>query len=291
MKRRLIHPLQSAVLWTVYGIFRAMPLDRASALGGWLGRRIGPRLTANRRAIDNLEHAFPRKSASEITAIARAMWDHLGRMFGEYAHLEEIGDFGGAGRVEVRGGEILDAARQSGKPVIFFSGHIGNWEVCPMVAREKGFSALWFYRAANNPGVERLLHRVRRPLGGEMLPKGATGARQAITRLRGNGTLGLLADQKMNDGISIPFFGRPAMTAPALAQLALRFDCTVIAARVERLDGANFRITIQPPLKLENSGNRQEDIRRAMTGINQLLEGWIRERPEQWLWPHRRWPD
>jgi KDO2-lipid IV(A) lauroyltransferase len=103
--------------------------------------------------------------------------------------------------------------------------------------------------------------------------------------------LGLLADQKMNDGISVPFFGRPAMTSSALAFLALRFYCDVFPLRVERLAGAHFRVTVFPPLLLPRSGDRHTDAAALMTRVNETLEAWVRNRPEQWLWLHRRWPD
>ena len=95
----------------------------------------------------------------------------------------------------------------------------------------------------------------------------------------------------MNDGIATPFFGRDAMTAPALAELALRFDCPVVPVRVERLEGARFRITIDPPLDLDVTGERRADIAAAMVKVNGIIENWVREHPEQWLWLHNRWPD
>ncbi len=101
----------------------------------------------------------------------------------------------------------------------------------------------------------------------------------------------MLIDQKMNDGIPIPFFGHDAMTAPAVAQLALKFRCPVLPTRAERLGGARFRLTVLQPIKLPDTGNREADIRTLMTQINNMLESWIIERPEQWLWLHRRWPD
>jgi Kdo2-lipid IVA lauroyltransferase/acyltransferase len=81
------------------------------------------------------------------------------------------------------------------------------------------------------------------------------------------------------------------MTAPALAVLALRFDCDVLSLRVERLDGARFRVTVFPPLPLPRSGDRHADAAALMARVNATLEAWIRDRPEQWLWVHRRWPD
>jgi KDO2-lipid IV(A) lauroyltransferase len=174
--------------------------------------------------------------------------------------------------------------------MIFFSGHIANWEIGMLAGVQHGISVAQIYRAANNPLMDRMIARFRSARG-EFIPKGAAGARRAITALRRGTHLALLADQKMNDGIPVLFFGRPAMTAPALAVLALRFDCDVLPLRVERLDGARFRVTVFPPLPLPRSGEPHADAAALMAEVNATLEAWIRDRPEQWLWVHRRWPD
>ena len=101
----------------------------------------------------------------------------------------------------------------------------------------------------------------------------------------------MMVDQKMNDGIPVPFFGRDVMTAPALAELALRYDCPVVPARVERLKGAQFRLLIYPPLELVKTGDRQADVAANMAQVNAILEQWIRDTPEQWLGRHNRGPD
>jgi KDO2-lipid IV(A) lauroyltransferase len=146
------------------------------------------------------------------------------------------------------------------------------------------------FRAPDNPLVDAVLRRLRRP-GGEHIAKGTGGARHAIKLLVAGGHLGLLVDQKLNDGIAVPFFGRDAMTAPALAQFALRFDCPVVPTRVERIAGARFRITVAPPIDIPRTGERQRDVFEITRRVNEILESWIRERPEQWLWAHKRWPD
>ncbi len=103
-------------------------------------------------------------------------------------------------------------------------------------------------------------------------------------------TLGILVDQKMNDGISVPFMGREAMTAPALAELALRYDCPVVPAHVVRLSGATFEVFVEEPLVVKKTGNRHLDVAALMEQVNQTMETWVREHPEQWLWVHNRWP-
>ncbi len=218
------------------------------------------------------------------------MWDNLGRVAAEYPHLREIRVFEPGGRVETHGIEHIDRAVAVGRQMIIFSGHIANWEIAMLAAVQYGISVAQIYRAANNPLVDRMITRFRGNAG-ELIPKGAVAARRAIAALRHGAHLTMLADQKMNDGIPVPFFGRPAMTAPALASLALRFDCDLLPARVERLAGARFRLTVFPPLSLPRSGDHHADVAALMTRVNETLEAWVRESPEQWFWLHRRWPD
>ncbi len=291
LARRAAWLIEAAAARIAIAIFGALPLDRASALGGWLARKIGPRAGVSRIARRNLARAFPERSAAEIEAILRAMWDNLGRVVAEYPHLGDFELDGPRRRVEVVGREHVERLRDDGIGGIFVSAHLGNWEIASLGATRNGLPLTHIYRSANNPHVERILRRLRAPIGGRHFPKGAAGAKHLIRALRAGEHLGMLVDQKFNDGIPVPFFGRDAMTAPAAAELALRFRCPIVPARVERLEGARFRVTVHPPLELPDSGDRHADAAEIMRRINALFESWIRERPEQWLWVHRRWPD
>jgi KDO2-lipid IV(A) lauroyltransferase len=284
------HRLQAWGAALCFGVFGWLPLDCASTLGGALARHIGPRLGISKRARRNLRCALPELSDDEITRVIAGMWDNLGRVAAEYPHLRKIDVFEPGGRVEVHGLEYINRAIAAGRRMIIFSGHIANWEIAGLAGVQYGISVAQIYRAANNPLVDRMIARFRGDRV-EFIPKGAVAARRAIAALRRGAHLTLLADQKMNDGISVPFFGRPAMTAPALAVLALRFDCDVLPARVERLHGARFRLTLFPPLCLPRSGDPHSDVAALMARVNATLEEWIRDRPELWLWLHRRWPD
>jgi KDO2-lipid IV(A) lauroyltransferase len=265
-------------------------IDTASAFGGFLGRRVGPLLPVSHQARRNIAAALPDLSAPEIETVLRGMWDNLGRVAAEYPHLRRIriGESGG-GRIEIRGAEHLERTLAEGRRMILFSGHLANWEIAAMAAARYGIDIAQIYRSANNPIVDRLILRYR-GRDGEFIPKEAVG-RRAVAALRRGAHLTILADQKLNEGIPVGFFGRPAMTAPALALLALRFDCAVLPARVERLGGARFRLTVEPPLPLPATGSRASDVSALMTAVNATLERWIRRRPEQWFWVHRRWPD
>lgn len=283
--RQRLEALGARMVW---GLFSTLPLDAASGLGGWLGRTVGPLLGGvNRVARRNLKAAFPEKSDAEIKTIIADMWDNIGRVAGEFSHLEQIA----AERVELHGAEYIDLLRDDGKAGIFIAGHMGNWEVNAAIAAHRGLKLHLIYRAANNPWVEDLYRRGRGTIAETLIPKGPEGARQALMALKKSNHLGMLVDQKMNDGVPIPFFGRDAMTAPAQAAFALKFKCPLVPARVERIKGAHFRVTILPPLEMPETGDGHEDSRILLTRINALFEAWIRERPAQWLWVHRRWPE
>ncbi|MBV9814923.1 MAG: lauroyl acyltransferase [Alphaproteobacteria bacterium] len=273
-----------------FGAFGLVPLEWASAVGGALGRTIGPRLGITKRARLNIARALPELSQAEVSPLIAGMWDNLGRVVAEYPHLRRIRVFEPGGRVETRGFEHIDRAVATGRRMIIFSGHIANWEIGMLAAVQYGISVAQIYRAPNNPFIGRMITRFR-GTGGELIPKGTVAARRAIAVLRRGSHLTMLADQKMNNGIPVLFFGRPAMTSSALAALALRFDCDVLPARVERLARARFRLTVFPPLPLPRSGDHHADVAALMTQVNRILEQWIRDRPGEWFWLHRRWPD
>ncbi|HEY1797608.1 MAG TPA: lauroyl acyltransferase [Stellaceae bacterium] len=276
--------LQAVGAALFFCLFRALPLDAASAIGGAVARALGPRLGVSKRARINLRAAFPALSPPEIEAIVRGMWDNLGRVMAEYPHLTRMQVFPPNDRFEVRGVEHVDAAVASGRQMIFISGHVGNWELGALAAVQYGLPVALIYRALNNPLVDAMLARMRGG-SGELMPKGAIASRGAIAALHDKKHLLLLVDQKLNGGIPVPFFGREAMTAPALARLAQRFDTVVLPTQIERVGGARFRLTVHPPLDVSG------DAAAVMARVNAELEDWIRARPEQWLWVHRRWPD
>ncbi len=290
-RRFVVHPIEAAIAFALYLSFKLLPLEIASAVGGWLGRVVGPRLSLSERARRNLQRAFPEKSDVEIAAIVRSMWDNLGRVAAEFPHLGEINVYDPQGPVTVIGAEWVDSLRDDGRPGFFFSAHFGNWEIVSLGATQRGLPLDRVYRAANNRLVEWLYRLGRAAVEGALIPKGPGSVRPLLQSLKSGNHLGMMVDQKMNDGVPAPFFGRDAMTSTALVDLAFRFDCPVVPARVERLDGAHFRLVIGPPMELAKSGDRHADIAVNTARMNAIIETWVRARPDQWLWLHNRWSD
>jgi len=289
--RYINHPVQALAALIFYWGFRLLPFGVASAIGGWCGRSIGPKVSVTKRARRNITRVFPEKSEVEVQKLIVGMWDNLGRLAGEYPHLGKINVYDPGGPVTVVGQEYVEQLRDDDKPGIFISAHIGNWELVPLCGSQRGLPIDRVYRSANNRLVEWLYRQGRAATEGALIPKGSTGARMLLKSLKGGQHLGVLMDQKMNDGIPVPFFGRDAMTAPAIAELALRFDCPVVPVHIERLGGTRFRIILEPPLNVQVSGDRQKDVRALLVQINSKIEGWVRARPEQWLWLHNRWSE
>ena len=295
LQRKLIrwfaHPPQALGAFLVYGLLAIMPVDMASAVGSAIMRAIGPRLKAVRIARRNLNRALPEKTAAEIDEIMHGMWDNLGRILGEWPHLNGLYLRNFGGRVEIVGAEHLERARDAGGPIIVITGHHGNWELVGAVCASLGVPLKVIYRPAQNRWVNHLVLWARRHFTGGLLPKGRDAATGALATLREGGKLGVLIDQKLNEGVPVPFFGHDAMTSPVAARLAVGFRCPVIPVRAERTHGARYRVTIYPPMDLPDSGNRKQDQETLLLDMNRMLEDWVRERPDQWFWVHKRWPD
>lgn len=288
--RLIRYTFEGLLAYLCYGLFRVMPLDLASDIGGRMGRLVGPLLPFNERALANLRRAMPDLTPDEQKAVITEMWENLGRVVAEYPNLDRIWA-DREKRIEFHGDALIRELITDGKPGILFSGHLANWELAQVGSRLEGLELSLIYRSPNNPLIRPLLKWLRRPASRTHVPKSASGARQALSILKQGGHLGMLVDQKMNEGLLVPFFGIPAMTGSAIAAFGMHFQCPIVPARTERLGGCRFRVTVFEPLQIPRSGDRRADTAVLMLTINQLMESWVRERPGQWLWLHNRWPD
>jgi KDO2-lipid IV(A) lauroyltransferase len=222
--QRVLDLLVAIPIYAMFGLFRLLPLDVASALGGWIARMLGPRTGASRGADANLRLALPELSAADRRRIVTAMWDNLGRIVAEFPHLAALRrrEARAPDRIRVAGLEHLEAARAGGRPVVFAVAHFGNWEISPIAAANLGLSLTAFYRPLKNRLIDGRLRRIREALGTRLLEKRmeGNGAKQALSILREGGVLGMLVDQRYTGGLELPFFGRDALTSPAAVSLA-----------------------------------------------------------------------
>lgn len=280
---------EAALAWGFYFLLKLLPVEVASAAVGKLARWLGPFIPVSHVARVNLAIAFPHKIKAEKEKILRGCWENLGRVVGEFPHLRQIAQEDN--RVTIIGGHYVHEIKRSGKSAILFSGHLANWEVLAATAALQGIPVSLVYRPASNPWTESLYQYARRGITRAQYPKNRDGAKQILQALKhSDEVMAMLVDQKMNDGVAIPFFGKPAMTAKAIAEFALRYQVPVYPIRIQRNKDVNFTIEILPRLTMPEGSEHAEKVVALLTTINQLLEQWIAQKPEDWFWLHRRWP-
>ena len=233
---------------------------------------------------------MPELSEAEKEKILDNMWDNLGRIVGEYAHIAACPVENIESLIEDMSQESranIEAAKKSGKGGIIFGAHIGNWEVGPKLFMKAGLQVSTVYRPLNNPYVEELTAKMR---GVELIGKSTSGSRKIIDVIRKGGFVIILADQKISEGEPVKFFHADAITTTSIARIGLKYDVPLIPARSIRL-GKNFkfRVEVEKPLAFEKTGDVNFDLLQLTRSINCKLEEWIRQYPAQWFWVHNRW--
>lgn len=288
-RQDLIWRLESVGFAGFVSLMRMLGVERASALGGWLLRTLGPRTGTHRTVTRNLRIAFPDMPAAEREALALEQWEQTGRAFAETAVMDILVR---QGRIEVVGLERLHAIRDSGRPAVFVGGHFANIETLAATITGAGLPCQITYRAANNPYVDAQIIAARARYGVRLFaPKGGDGARELLAGMARGESVALMNDQKFSEGPEVTFFGQPVNAAPGPSRLALRFGAALQPMSVVRLPGVRFRVTLYDPIELTPSGDRQADIHRGVQAITRFIEDRVREAPVDWFWVHKRWPD
>ena len=274
--------VEAFILAVILIFFRILPLDVASYIGGLVLRLCGPHVKAHKTADANMQSALPMLSAEERALILRDMWDNLGRIIAEYPHLSRKIM---KKRITIHGIEHLETVKHSGKGSFFVSGHFANWEIAPLTAALYGLPLVLIYRAPNNPFSDWIIRNTRYGFSRAMFNKGREGAQRILKAVKKGEAVGILIDQKLNEGKPISFFGREAMTATATTAMAIKQQVPLLLARVVRTKGAYFDVSVRPPVFYDKTA----DAIVEMEALHRILEGWISEYPAQWFWVHKRW--
>ena len=269
--------------------------NRASTLCARAMRTIGPRLRGHRVARANLVAAFPHAPAAHVDRILDGMWDNLGRVCAEYAYLDRLWDpgtsEGSQPRLTFVPGtlERIAGMRADGKPALMFTAHLANWEVAGLAAAALKLDLAVLFRPPDIGAAAQAIIATRRRTMGTIIAAN----QGAATRIRGmlarGGKVGMLVDQHSAQGVAATFFGRRCRVNPTLARFARLFDCPIHGARVIRLPNGTFRCELTPAIDAPRDASGRIDVVATMQEVTSMVEGWIREHPEQWTWYHRRW--
>ena len=288
-KQDVIWRLEAVGFQALFAFLRLLGVERASALGGWLLRTLGPLPGTQKTVMRNLRIAFPEMPPDRREALAREQWDRTGRTFAELAVMDQLTPAGG--RVEVVGMERLHALRDSGRPAVLISGHLANFEVMAAVIMASGVPCQVTYRAANNPYVDAQIRKSRERYGIRLFAPKGDGTRDLMAGMKRGDSIALLVDQKYNQGPEVEFFGQPVNASPGAARLALKFGTVMQPLSVVRLPGARFRVTAHEPITVRETENKAADVLAGIQAANRFVEERVREVPEDWFWVHKRWPD
>jgi Kdo2-lipid IVA lauroyltransferase/acyltransferase len=270
--------------------------DKTASLFSRIVRLIGPALREQRIGRANLTAAFPEKSPEEIEAILAGVWNNLGRVGAEFAHIDHIWDFdeenpNPEGRIEIppRTHYLFHHLRLDGKPALIFASHLANWELPALAAVAHGLDAAILYRRPNSASADRAIQKMRQVNMGTLIPAGRDAPLRLAEALQKGQHVAMLVDQYLTGGVEVTFFGRKTKANPTLARLLRQIECPVHGVRMIRLPGNRFRAELTEEIPPVRDSDGKIDIQGTTQKITSVIEGWIREYPEQWLWLHRRW--
>jgi Kdo2-lipid IVA lauroyltransferase/acyltransferase len=275
---------------------RALDRERTADFAGRMMSTFGPWLKEHRIGRANLAAAFPEKSAAEIESLLLGVWDNLGRVAAEFAHIDRLktfdpdpqrlGDIVYSGETHER----LHQLRSGHRPALIFTAHLANWEVLTLLAANFQLNTAVLYRRPNISAVNDAVTRIRKGIKGGMIPTSPDAPLKLARILEGGGSVCMLADQYFVNGVDVTFFGRRCKANPLIARLARLVDCAIHGVRIVRLpDRHHFLADLTEAIAPARAADGRIDVAGTMQVITSVIEGWVREHPEQWLWVHRRW--
>jgi KDO2-lipid IV(A) lauroyltransferase len=294
--KAVVNAVAGRIVVTVMRVMRRVDRVRTARVLAGLMRRIGPWIPEHRTGRRNLAAAFPDKTPAEIEQILDGVWDNLGRVVAEFVHLDKlqfpridapsIGDI----VVEPEMVERFKAVRDGPKPTLCFAAHIANWELPAMAATHYGLASSVLYRPPNVRAVSDAVLKIRGDCMGTLVASGFDAPIKLAGALERGSHVGMLVDQHDQRGVDVTFFGRRCKASPFLAQLARHLECPIRGVRIIRLPDPNrFRGELTEPIEIPRDAEGRVDVAATMQVVTSIIEGWVREHPEQWLWLHRRW--
>lgn len=298
MKRAVkaaLTPLFGTLVVGVMRLTRLIPLDRLTGIASDATRTVGPYLREHRIGRANLTAAFPEKSPEEIDKILMGVWDNLGRVGAEFVHLDKVWqvdlDNPMQGRVEFSPKDIerFEKLRDDGKGALVFTAHLANWELPALAGPQYGMESAVLFRRPNVAAVDRAITEIRGVNMGEMIATSRDAPRQLVEAVEAGKHVGMLVDQYFDRGVEVTFFGRKTRANQLLARIRRYVDCPIHGVRIIRLPGGRFRAELTDEVAPERDASGEIDIQATTQKIMSIVEGWVREHPEQWLWLHRRW--
>ena len=269
-----------------FSLFKIIGLKFSSALGGKIFEIIGPLFRSKKLIHSNIKKAFPEINLKKLNQMTKLMWNNYGRVFAEYMFIKDFRLDKSGSTIKIEGQEILDKIKTEGKPVVFVSGHLSNFELMAMHIEKSGIKLSAIYRPLNNIFLNRIMERIRKKyICKNQIKKGVGGMKKLISLKKNNYSTALMIDQRVTQGIASNFFNQKALTTTVPAQLVKKYKIPVVPIFIERINDINFNIVVKKPINFDD----KKSVRDITDKLNHVLEQMIIYKPEQWIWSHNRW--
>lgn len=272
-------------------VFKIIGLKLSSDLGEIIGKYFGPLFRKKTIAKKNILIAFPNFNEKSINEMIDRMWKNIGRIFGEYIHINKFSIIDNSKKkIVFTNRNNMEILKKNNKPIVFFSGHFANFELMAKCLQELGFDIGAIYRPLNNIFLNPIMEFIRKkyicPI---QIEKGSNGTKKLIKHISNNNPLALMVDQRLSSSIRVPFFDQPATTTITPAQLAIKYDALLVPVFLKRLEKTNFEFFIEEPLITNRTNDYDKDIFNITQIMNIKIEEFIKRDPAHWLWSHDRW--
>ncbi len=277
---------QFLLVMVFFFIFRILGANLSSNISGKIFEKIGPYFRSKKIIQRNIKRAFPNITNEKLDGITKSMWNNYGRTFAEYIFIKDFRFGKLKSNIIIKGEEIIDEIKKKDEQVVFISGHFSNFELMAMCLEKTGLKLCTIYRPLNNIFLNIIMERIRKKyICKNQIKKGIGGLKKLTILKKKNFSTAIMIDQRVSEGILSSFFNYRALTTTIPAQLIRKFNISAVPVYIERLEGLNFKITINEPIKF----SKDTDVEKITNDLNVILEKMILKKPEQWTWSHNRW--
>ena len=284
MIKAFTYLIQSILIYVLFIIGKLLGINLSRKLFSKIFLKFASKFRSKVIIERNLEIFSKDLTKERKDEIISNMWKNYGKTFIEYIFLDQFKK--NIINIEIEGKENLKKILENKKPVIFISGHFANYELMSMEIVKSNVKLATIYRPLNNYFLNPMMEFLRRKyVCKNQIKKGVSGVREAIEYIKKNYSIALMIDQRVSEGERVNFFGKPALTTTLPAQLAIKFDLSIVPVFIERNENDQFKIKFYSEIRARKFENKFQLTEK----LNNLLEDMILYKPDQWIWSHNRW--
>ena len=283
--KRLIYLIEFILIQLLFLLFSIIGYKNSSNLGYFIGKYIGPFFRSKSSIKSNLKQAKI-KNENNYDLIANTVLGNYGRIFSEYIFMKDFRNEKLQKYITINGTNILNDIIKEQKRVVFVSGHFNNFELMAMQLDKYGINLTALYRPLNNMFLNKTMEKIRTKfICQKQIKKGRSGMRELVKNFKVGSSIALMIDQRVREGINVPFFNKPCSTTSIPAQIVKKYDCEIVPIYIERKKGYHFEMTILQPMIFDKNSS----VEMITTRLNETLEQMILKNVDQWIWTHNRW--